>query len=992
MPPVPVQSRSVNPEKHERKDAYMTIFKKVFGDSNGTPIVSSIRALMGLDDSNVENPNVLVLDYRRDQAAFKALWALDKNNEPTKNAGEQLLTDLAGANKMIVLVDVDASTVISSDKFGRHLSALSWAHCLTHSLWLAKKAAPNISILDLRTETSVHQDATFTDVFNLPSSKTPENIRRFGASLSELEEFILHITKNNDEDVSSFGDIATFVKRWKFALVEADSRSTQHDLNNTMGPLWLAASVANDSLNTEVIAVAEDANDRLARAAMLRAMQWVATNGANSSPFQPLQLNVARDLRILLLDDQAKDGWLPVLSHYLGLTPLPANVVAPTSAKSGFKQFTTARGQEGAQVSLWFATSPDLMMCMLDEAAVPAKQKVARLRFTQDIPSVCNADFDELLLLDLRLYGGPTPAQVEAEMNFLNSVVAALAKTEGYAQPTSCDRVAVEGFRETPAYLQALTGVARLISAVDFSYPIVMWSSTGQRKVTECLREFKNVFTGLEKPRFDSYMSNTDDLRIALNDAYLWARKKIEAASFFYELMKLNETPAWEPPSTTHPYVEIYIEEDGDTNKQQFKVGALIAFYKDASSAEQLHSDMHQPHFGASLIHENDKNRDSFSTRDAHRLVQPKTTLAFSGENRLPKKLSFSELNKTGQKGFLKDTGDNEIADPRNNVALKLNDLLKRYDAQCMMITSTLRAATPQKEVDPRYLFLLSDVLRLALTFFMTGKEVRVFVATKRQKVTSATDQEAKDVARNYFEKWGVLSEVKKTSTSYSSLNNHSALHAAIDAHSYSDGIDGQARLCGARGVTLSYKKANPRPAHYEWQIFENIFQAKSGPNAAGRLVRAELKISGNKGDQILPTSGDALLCSFPHSISNKNSWRALHYYADEMLEKSARKAYLDAGVVTIESWFDRCISSDDPNKDSQLLILSCGRSTLQGNLSDAIKSYASSALNAKSSSADTDGNRKLRDFIGKRLASKLADNKESAKVAYETVLDVTGA
>lgn len=978
------RSSPVNPEKYEREVANMTIFNKTFAYSNSTPIVSAIRAIVGMDD-----PNILVLDYRRDETEFKALWALgqdnvpDQDNVPTTETGKQLLDNLADANKTIILVDVDASTVIASDKFGRHLSALSWAHCLTHSLLLAKKPAPNIVILDLRNEANVHQDSTFADFFNLPSSPKPSNIRRFDASLAGFDEFFLHIIKKREVEPPS-GDIKTFAKRWKSALVEADSRSTQHDLNNTMGPLSLAASVSSDLLSAQVIAITKNKNDVLGRAAMLQAMRWVVKSETVQSDFQPVHFGGTRELRILLLDDQAKDGWLPVLSHYLGLVGIPSSSVAPKSNESGFQQYAAASYSGGAQVSLWYATSPDLIVKMLGEEAKLAKQKVARIRFTKDTPLVGNGDFDELLLLDLRLYGGDAPTQVDAEKDFLKTVAAALHEAIGGARPTWSDQIEAECFREKPAYLKALTGLTQLISAVDFSYPIVVWSSTGQRKVTESLREFKNVYTGLEKPRFDSYMSNADDLRSALNDACLWARKQLQAVSFFGELMALNETPSWEPPGVTHPYAEVYIEEDGTANQQSFKVGALIAFYNSMASAEKLHQEIGKPHFGSSLIYKNEKNRDSFSGNNQE-LSQKKTTLAFCGQDRLPKKLSFDQLSVTGGKGYLNDIHGAQIADQRKAVSEKLAGLLSINQVKCMMVTSSLKAPTPQKDVDPRYLFLLSDVLRVALTFFMAGKDVRVFVATKRQSITSTTEQDALSVASNYFEKWGVLSEVKTTSTSYSSLNNHSALHAAIDAHSYSDGISSQAKLCGARGVTLSYKDAEPRPAHYEWQIFQNIFQSQYGSN-----VRPTLTVNGINGPKTFRNSEEALKCSFPHSISNKNSWRNLHYYADEILEKDGRKEYIKAGVVTEDSWFDRSLLSDDPNKDSQLLILSCGRSALQSNLTDAIESYASAVLGAESPSTPyADGNCKLRNFIGKRLAANLATNKESAKVAYETLLDV---
>lgn len=965
----------------------MTISNKTFEKSDGSPLVSVLKAI---------RKGAWVLDYRRDEDAFRALWALGQDNVPTAAAGAELLKERTEANKTIILIDGDAlldihsdklppvilSPVIPPDKFGRHLSALSWALCLTHRLWLDKKPAPSIVILDMRSD--AQHDATVTDFFDLPSARKPSNIRWFKASVAGFDGLVTHITATPAEGNGDFGDIAIFAKRWKSALVEADSRSTHHDLNNAMGPILLAASIADGSLSKQVVDVANTDNEKRSRAAMLRAMQWVVKTEANSSPFKPIRLETERELRILLLDDQAADGWLPVLSHYLGLTQVPANIPVRASAQSGFKQYAIANGDGGAQVSLWYATSPDSILTLLNGKAKSVKQEVARLRFTEDVPSENNEDFDELMLLDLRLFGGDDPDRIGKEEKYLEKVANALQMATG-SKPSWADKIGKEDFREKPDYLQALTGQAQLVSAVDFSYPVVVWSSTGQRKVMECLRDFRNIFTGLEKPRFDAYMSNADDLRIALNDACLWAEKQLRAASLFHELMALKATQSWELPAN-YPYAEVYIEEDGASDRQQFKVGALIAFYESKAKAEELHEEMGKPHFGASLLIKNENNADSFSGSNTD-VCQTETTLAFCGKGKLPKKLSFGTRNNSG---YLRDISGGLLADEREAVANKLNELLLQNDVKCMMVTSSLKDSEPKINVDPRYFFLLSDVLRVAFTLFLLEKEVRVFVATKRQSITKDTESEAVSEARDYFYKWGVLSVVDekkvrqqppqppKYSTSFSSLNNHSALHAAVDAHSYLDGVLGQqqATLCGARGVTLSYKAEPPRPAHYEWQIFNNIIR-----NAGG------IKIRGQICDEY-----EALRYSFPDvfDFANDNSWRHLHYYADEILEKDGRKKYITAGVVTENSLFDRSLSSVDSNKDSQLLTLSCARSTLQGKLTDAIESYAS-AIFARPLQ-DAGGNLKLRNFVGKMLATKLATKPDEAKAAYEALLIVADA
>lgn len=971
----------------------MTIFnQETFADSNSTPIVKAIKAI---------REDALVLDYRRDAVAFKALWALNDHNVPSTAAGAELLKELADANKTIILIDADEllelpscklSPVIPSDKFGKHLSALSWALCFTHRLWLDKKSAPNIVILDMRG--NAQHDATVTDFFDLPSSRKPSNIRWFKASLAGFDELATHITATSVAGNGDFGDIATFAKRWKSALVEADSRSSHHELNNSMGPISLAASIADNSLSKQVIDVASEANEKRSRAAMLRAMQWVVKTEANSSPFKPIRLETERELRILLMDDQAEDGWLPVFTQYFGLTQVPAKIPVRASAQSGFKQYAIANGDGGAQVSLWYATSPDSILTLLNGKARSVKQEVARLRFTEDVPSENNEGFDELMLLDLRLFGGDDSDQIGKEEEYLEKVANALQMATG-SKPSWADKIGKEGFREKPDYLQALTGQAQLVSAVDFSYPVIVWSSTGQRKVMECLRDFRNIFTGLEKPRFDAYMSNADDLYISLNEACLWAEKQLRAVSLFHELMALKDIQLWEPPGTKHSYAEVYIEEDGKSflNNKQFKVGALIAFYGSEGYAKKLHDQMGKKLFGRSRIkYKNGANSDSFSPTEEAKgeIVSAFTTLAFSGDGRLPKKLDF------GQEGYLFDTENNVIPEPRTSIANKLQVLLESTGIQCMMVTSSLDTSMKHRDIDPRYLFLLNDVLRVAFTLFLLEKKVRVFVATKRGEISSANHQEAENVARKYFENWGVLSEVDNKQTLYSSLTNHSAFHAAMDAHSYSDEIAGdrQAKLSGARGVTLSYKKSGPRPAHYEWQILNNYvrhIRQRSNPASPSEQALCCHEISSKPSNNFL-SEYEVLNVSFPHVRVNEqsNSWRHLHYFADEMLEDGAFEVYSKARVVIAESWFDRSLSSVDSNKDSQLLILICARSTLQDKLTDAIESYASAIF--ASPLQDADGNLKLRNFVGKKLATKLASKPKEAKAAYEALLVVADA
>lgn len=593
----------------------MTIFNKTFVGSNGTPIVSAIRAIVGPDD-----PNVLVLDYRRDVEAFKALWALGKDNVPTTEAGKQLLDDLADANKTIILVDVDASSVIASDKFGRHVSALNWAHAVYFALVrrgsnLPDIKLPKIGVLDLRDPNSsaLKEYGRFKPDCGVEYFQRTSNIKDFSDWLNKLKSGgITAVNVDKDELDITF-------KQWAFGVGHADSRADHHAMNNSASPLVLAGGCPNE-VRSDVLHARKECDGgsethNRGAAAMMRGFEWFFTkplpnssvgsgnnteaSAATNEPvpldwailFQQARLKADKELRILLLDDQAKEGWIPVFAHMFGM--------GVNGSVPGLNSFVEVAARTATntlpKISLYAATNPEAVLAHITiQSAANSKDRFS-LRLTRTEGAAV-----EILFADLRLFSESDG--VESEIKYFERVLeiakGGVVKQDEYIALKSWlnsidPKAGYQTWRESPKYLQALTLLVRTVASRDLSFPIALFSSTGQRSITNALAGYPSISTALEKPKFDSYVS-TDinaDFRQRLGDVltkhalpYISARVQVQRLLDLAPLHFQENTVRTEPLA-----VEIFTDEAGeDDEKKPFVVSMIAVVYslKEAGSLD----------------------------------------------------------------------------------------------------------------------------------------------------------------------------------------------------------------------------------------------------------------------------------------------------------------------------------------------------------------------------------------------------------------------
>lgn len=551
----------VNPEKNEIEVANMTIFTKTFAYSNGTPIVSAIRSIVGLND-----PNVLVLDYRRDEAAFKALWALDKNNVPTTELGKQLLDNLADANKTIILVDVDSSTVIASDKFGPHVSALDWAHAVYFALMQRKCHLPRIAILDLRDPKNevMREYERFKPLGGVEYFlHTADGVDAFGEWLKHLSNGKAASEFLTSRDVKEKVNLA--FKLWAVGVGHSNSRASHHEINNAAGPLALAASCPDGlRVKSKVLAAhleqgRQTSSQHLSAAAMMRAFDWFREDqfqlNANTTQSQIASAYI-------LIDDQYQH-WSPILSATLGAEPIslinqeydPARVIRALL---------------------------DVIRDLIDSAGNVRRPLRGKLLFSTHL---------EILILDLRFF---SREEGEIEKEVISQIVElaeyAIKKKSLCRKDIEPDLYAVKSWllqlglngaidTESNEYLRALTLLPQLLASLDDTYPIIMFSSTRQRLISDCLKPYDNIVQSLAKPSFFSYSEShlQQSFSAHLDEALLHAEKYLRLRKLLDKLNDFSKNSTL-PSINPNSFIEIFFDE-AEVSGRSWVQAALVVEY-----------------------------------------------------------------------------------------------------------------------------------------------------------------------------------------------------------------------------------------------------------------------------------------------------------------------------------------------------------------------------------------------------------------------------
>ncbi|RJP49275.1 MAG: hypothetical protein C4586_07655 [Anaerolineaceae bacterium] len=493
-------------------------------------------------------------------ASFAELWGFD---------------NVAFKGKLAIVWDGAATTdIIGTVDLEPHLSPLTWA---THALKTRQEL--EIFILDLapnhhRPKTRLHRFIEAVQPNKMPWLRV--------VSLTEFGRFLVNHyghdevpNDTNKNDVTARNEtLGMLWRQIRAELTESGHEGDHHAIQNIVGPLVL---LGDDYLATK------GPSARALKALFSTVGLIEFQNSGEKAPSQhedwPIQNWGEEPIRLLLVDDQWRDGWADWVS-----TAIP-------SAKRQSVRVQTTDGPniilEGVRRSLETSTTT----------------RDARFRLTFDAPrkdgSVGNPPPNQvqtILLLDLRLFA--QGAKMEEEVRFYQDALLPLC--ERYVE-NGAGHFAWPGFtseelnqvrqwcadpqrkRNSADHLLALTFLPRLVALVDMALPIIIFSSTGQRCISEWLKPYGNIITTFEKPRFMGRGATDAIIETRANfcEAIRTARQILVARMAACAAATSQRIPTGFPlvsnPSISD--VDVFIDESGESQHGMFSLGAAILLY-----------------------------------------------------------------------------------------------------------------------------------------------------------------------------------------------------------------------------------------------------------------------------------------------------------------------------------------------------------------------------------------------------------------------------
>ena len=342
------------------------------------------------------------------------------------------------------------------------------------------------------------------------------------------------LTTHATGDLDRTGSMRATRDLWIQNLLRAENR---HSVADLVAPAILASELGGTDLVAPTPA-------RAALASALRSVDLLpgvsaAWGGTHLDGFDKENyFGRRRSVRVLLVDDQFRLGY----HHVLGRA-LFGNAYSPNQAPNDSAGWEYQRSPE----HLGTLTCHEDLEWLLD--------KVGEEDMTGGwwAPRCFLKDECDVLLLDLRLWQNEKAGQ---EL-MCRLVEVANNLREGELPNADAER-AKEAARKTPESLEALTFLPLLLSCIDPTLPIVLFSSTHQRVVSELLKPHPNIITMFAKPLPDgswSSMHAVETLRSALDRALdiheariAWSRlcalsNRFVAEDSFYRFNESQEVP-----------------------------------------------------------------------------------------------------------------------------------------------------------------------------------------------------------------------------------------------------------------------------------------------------------------------------------------------------------------------------------------------------------------------------------------------------------------
>ncbi len=355
-------------------------------------------------------------------------------------------------------------------------------------------------------------------------------------------------------------------------LTEVKSEGTydRHAISNIIGPMILRGNVAKETLHSVALL------RLLGSCGLVAPIDSIVDQAAEDAErFQDVQVDPQRDrskngsgLHVLLVDDQANQGWSDWVRDRLPGADIGA-VADPTAFVQEVQRQLDAVGTKD-------------------------------LRFRLTLPGMKEGSLP-VLLLDLRLFSGNAGGELAFYRDLLLPLIARFTDRNDVPWPafssadtkfTAALNVVKAGSLviESPEHHEALTWLPRVLSLIDLSLPIILFSSTGRRSIERAFSGHRNIILGFEKPRF--FDSTTQSVQMTmtteagLSRAFDDAKSLLQGRIRARQALQCLDCRVDRRVSERYGHFELFIDESGDG--RDLVVGGLVAGFASLDEAHEF--------------------------------------------------------------------------------------------------------------------------------------------------------------------------------------------------------------------------------------------------------------------------------------------------------------------------------------------------------------------------------------------------------------------
>ncbi len=530
---------------------------------------------------------------------FKSLWGLD-SSEGLQGIADKLY--LAEGKRTIVIVwdgipEGDTGEVITT----RYLTPIDWAVAFSlsvHDKAIADKKANGkaeypelrIIILDLNSHLVSNADGfrflkQFPDALQwvkivgpLQAEELIEDLRPPAKKLKSLKDGI----EESDMDL---------IRRvWASNLTEPSAPGDHHAIANLVGPLLLLGESLIENENVKALK------------ALVKTLKLIPEGKEEPFPWinwddpawseKLKRVSGVDKLNLILIDDQYDQGWGQVLCRAVG---------AKYEKMDKSDTLLSIGNNSEKNIYVKAAASSEFLRRRLGDLLSERKGNGKdhldeRFKFKID-EGENNAS--EILLLDLRLFSGKSSVEVDfikrlcdIAVNFVDNNDSQESHWRGVQEVKNLpwkgfSSAEIERVRkwcvseernkdgEDSEYIEALTFLPRIIALTDLSLPIVLFSSTGRRAITDNLKDYGNIITDFDKPKLT--VDVPDDIAKQTKSKFQNAIEK--ALDLCHARLFVSNVRFVSPITYNHAkcsHFEVYIDESGAPEQRHFVVGGLL--------------------------------------------------------------------------------------------------------------------------------------------------------------------------------------------------------------------------------------------------------------------------------------------------------------------------------------------------------------------------------------------------------------------------------